>query len=82
MQASVLQLSKAQVEEHDVNPNAHQNLRNYVSTNDERITALEKLLSGSASALFRCDFNTPDGVVLNVGVYNAAEAKSNFNGGD
>lgn len=73
-----LQLSKAQVEEHDVDPNAHQNLRNYVSTNDERITALEKLLSGSASAPFRCDFNTLDGVVLNVGVYNAAEAKIEF----
>lgn len=73
-----LDLSQKQVNEHDVNPDAHQNLRNYVATNDDRITALEKLLSGSASAPYRYDFNTLDGLNIKVGVYNATEARIEF----
>lgn len=73
-----LELSQEQVDKHNVDPEAHQNIRNYVSSNDDRITALEMLLGGSSSASFRQDFNTLDGVDLNVGVYNETESRIEF----
>lgn len=73
-----LDLAQQQVDKHNIDTEAHQNIRNYVSSNDDRITALEGILGGSASKAFRCDFNTLDGVDLIVGVYNAEEARLEF----
>lgn len=73
-----LDLSQEQVDKHNVDPEAHQNIRNHVTSNDDRITALEMLLGGSSSASFREDFNTLDGVVLGVGVYNEEKSRIEF----
>lgn len=73
-----LDLSQEQVDKHNVDPEAHQNIRKYVSSNEDRITVLENLLGGDDSKAFRCDFNTLDGVNLKVGIFNASEARIEF----
>lgn len=73
-----LEMSQKQVDKHNIDPEAHQNLRNHISDNNDRIAALEKLLGGSFSEPFRCDFNTLDGVNMNVGVYNTMAARIEF----
>lgn len=73
-----LDLSQEQVDKHNIDLEAHMNIRNYVSSNDERITALEMLLGGSSSASFRQDFNTLDEVDLAVGVYNETRSRIDF----
>lgn len=73
-----LEQSQKQVDEHNVDLNAHQNIRNYVSSNDDRITALEVLLGGSTSASFREDFTRLDNVNLRVGIYNEAQSRIEF----
>lgn len=73
-----LDLSQEQVDKHNIDLEAHMNIRNYVSSNDDRITALEMLLGGSSSASFRQDFNTLDGVDLAVGVYDETRSRIDF----
>lgn len=73
-----LGLSQEQVDKHNVDTEAHQNIRNYVSSNDDRITALEKLLGGKSSQSFRCDFNSLEDVDMPVGVYNDSAARIEF----
>lgn len=73
-----LDLSQKQVDEHNVDLEAHMNLRNYLASNDKRITALEKLLSGDNASPFRGEFKTLDAVVLTAGVYNQQAAIVEF----
>ena len=73
-----LSMAQEQVDKHNVDPDAHMNIRNHVESNDDRIRALENFLGGSTSASFREDFVTLDGVVLDAGIYNEPLSRVEF----
>lgn len=73
-----LDLAQQQVDEHNIDPAAHSNIRNHVLSNDDRITALEMLLGGSSSSSFRCDFTSLDNVDLKCGIYNETMSQIEF----
>lgn len=73
-----LELSQKQIDSHNVDPKSHPDLRNLIASNIDRLAAIEDLLGGSDSKSFRYDFNTLDGIDLQLGVYNAEKSRIEF----
>ena len=60
----------AKIKAHNEALDAHMNIRSHVISNDDRITALERLVAGGDAVQFRQDFSDSSTVQYNAGVYN------------
>ena len=65
----------AKIRAHNEALDAHLNIRSHVISNDDRITALERLLAGTAAAQFREDFSDDENISFVAGVYNAQKRR-------
>ncbi|MDR1465453.1 MAG: phage tail protein [Oscillospiraceae bacterium] len=73
-----LQDAQGLVAAHNQSPTAHPDIRNYVSSNDGRITELEKLMSGKSSVPFRYIPSDWKNVTIIQGVRNDAALRLDY----
>ena len=62
------------IRRHNVDLDAHLNIRSHVQSNDDRITALERFFGGAA-VHFREDFSDEETVVFGSGIYNKSKSR-------
>lgn len=65
----------AKIKAHNEALDAHLNIRSHVISNDDRITALERLLAGTGAEQFREDFSDSENIEFAAGVYNAQKSR-------
>lgn len=68
-----LEHSQKQIDEHNVSPEAHPDIRKSIMKNSDRLAELEKVLNGESAKSFSYDFDTLDAFGITVGVYNESE---------
>lgn len=66
---------EAKIKAHNEALDAHLNIGSRVKSNDDRITALERLLAGTGAEQFREDFSDSDKICFAAGVYNAQKSR-------